>query len=233
MIRFRRPPASAIQAFLHAQAKLGLSYSAVGATAGTPPTGYNVDRARVRLGEGDEVFRAAKSALCRWEHFRLGWCEAWPAETPIKEGEAVAVLARSMGLWWLNAARIIYVVDKEASFGFAYGTLPGHAETGEERFLVEWDQKEGGVWYDIPGLLAAASPARSAGLSTGSPAAGAIPQGLGGGYAEGGRLLNTILSGGAAHRIGGLYRRRGGGHVGAAVPDHAALAATGRCRSSP
>ena len=34
-------------------------------------------------------------------------------------------------------------------YGFAYGTLPGHAESGEERFAVEWDQADGGVWYDI------------------------------------------------------------------------------------
>jgi uncharacterized protein (UPF0548 family) len=149
MITLRKPDAQAIRAFLDAQARLGLSYSAVGATAHTPPPGYNVDHARVRLGEGEEVFRAAKSALCRWEHFHLGWCEVWPTETPIREGEVVATLARIMGLWWLNATRIVYVVDNETSFGFAYGTLPGHAETGEERFLVEWDRQEGGVWYDI------------------------------------------------------------------------------------
>jgi len=34
-------------------------------------------------------------------------------------------------------------------FGFAYGTLPEHAESGEERFLIEWDRAGGGVWYDI------------------------------------------------------------------------------------
>jgi uncharacterized protein (UPF0548 family) len=34
-------------------------------------------------------------------------------------------------------------------FGFAYGTLPGHVERGEERFLVEWDQGDDAVWYDI------------------------------------------------------------------------------------
>ncbi len=34
-------------------------------------------------------------------------------------------------------------------YGFAYGTLPDHAETGEERFLVEWDRASGEVWYDI------------------------------------------------------------------------------------
>jgi uncharacterized protein (UPF0548 family) len=34
-------------------------------------------------------------------------------------------------------------------FGFAYGTLPEHAESGEERFLIEWDRGENSVWYDI------------------------------------------------------------------------------------
>ncbi len=34
-------------------------------------------------------------------------------------------------------------------FGFAYGTLPGHVESGEERFLVEWDRGDDAVWYDI------------------------------------------------------------------------------------
>src|SRR5262245_46391050 len=33
--------------------------------------------------------------------------------------------------------------------GFASGTLPAHAESGEERFIVEWDRADGGVWYDI------------------------------------------------------------------------------------
>jgi uncharacterized protein (UPF0548 family) len=36
-----------------------------------------------------------------------------------------------------------------ARFGFAYGTLPGHAESGEERFLVEWDRTDDAVRYDV------------------------------------------------------------------------------------
>ena len=35
------------------------------------------------------------------------------------------------------------------SLGFADGTLPGHVETGEERFLIEWDRGENCVCYDI------------------------------------------------------------------------------------
>jgi hypothetical protein len=64
----------------------------------------------------------------------------------------VAVVARLFGLCWVNACRVVYVVDEGGPvqrFGFAYGTLPDHAASGEERFLVEWDREGGGVWYDI------------------------------------------------------------------------------------
>jgi uncharacterized protein (UPF0548 family) len=89
--------------------------------------------------------------LRRWEQFRLGWVEAWTPDTPIRPGELVAVMGRVVGLWWLNSCRIVYVVDESGpvgKFGFAYGTLPGHVESGEERFLIEWNQGDG-VWYDI------------------------------------------------------------------------------------
>ena len=33
--------------------------------------------------------------------------------------------------------------------GFAYGTLPAHAEIGEERFAVEWQLADDSVWYDL------------------------------------------------------------------------------------
>jgi uncharacterized protein (UPF0548 family) len=78
--------------------------------------------------------------------------EAWSSRTSIQTGEVVAVIAHVAGIWWLNACRIVYVIDEQAPtrrFGFAYGTLPGHVESGEERFLLEWDQDEGSVWYDI------------------------------------------------------------------------------------
>lgn len=152
MLFLRRPTEETIQTFLAAQARLDLTYAAVGATATTPPAGYVVDLTRIKLGQGEEVFLAAKKALERWQQFRLGWLQASPEDTPIKEGQVVAILARSIGLWWLNACRIVAVVHEDGSvkrFGFAYGTLPDHAGSGEERFLVEWDKEAGDVWYDI------------------------------------------------------------------------------------
>jgi uncharacterized protein (UPF0548 family) len=63
----------------------------------------------------------------------------------------IVLVARSLGCWWLNACRIVYSIDQgleRKRFGFAYGTLPAHAGSGEERFMVEMDDK-GIVWYDI------------------------------------------------------------------------------------
>lgn len=152
MLSLRKPSVDALRLFLASQSELPFTYEAVGATAGTPPEGYTVDRTRIKLGEGEPVFRSAIAALRRWEQFRLGWVEAWPPDTPIQEGEAVAVMGRAVGGWWLNACRVVYVVDQTeptSKFGFAYGTLPGHVESGEERFLVEWDRGNDAVWYDI------------------------------------------------------------------------------------
>lgn len=152
MVSVRKPADAALRRFLAEQEPLGFSYAAVGATAGAPPAGYAVDRTRVQLGSGEAVFLAAQAALRRWEQFRLGWVEAWPADRPIEAGQVVAVMGWAVGLWWLNACRIAYVVDEAGPirrFGFAYGTLPGHVESGEERFLIEWDRASEAVWYGI------------------------------------------------------------------------------------
>lgn len=152
MLSLRKPSADRIRQFLTTQGKLNLTYSAVGATATTPPAGYVVDHTRIKLGEGEATFTAARHALENWRQFDLGWLEAWSPDTPIKSGEVVAVLARALGLWWLNACRIVYVIDEvgpATRFGFAYGTLPDHAGSGEERFLIEWDRGDDGVHYDI------------------------------------------------------------------------------------
>ena len=149
---FRKPSAEFTRRFLTEQAKLDFSYAAIGATANQPPAGYTVDRTRIKLGEGEQVFRAAKAALQRWRQYDLTWMQAWSPETPIQTGEVVAILARTLGVWSLNACKIVYIVDESRPilrFGLACGTLPGHAARGEERFLIECDRVDNSVWYDI------------------------------------------------------------------------------------
>ena len=152
MVSFQKPAVDSIRRFIAEQAKLDFSYSAVGASAATPPAGFVVDRTRIQLGEGEAVYESASAALRRWDHFKLGWVDVWSPETPVEAGEVVAVMGRALGLWWLNCCRIVYVVNETGpirKFGFAYGTLPGHVESGEERFVIEWNQGDNSVWYDI------------------------------------------------------------------------------------
>jgi uncharacterized protein (UPF0548 family) len=152
MLSLRKPSAERLDAFLDAQSKLDFTYTAVGATSKVPPPGYTVDHTRIKLGEGIEAYVAAQAALKRWQHFQLGWVESWPPDAPIQVGQPVAVLAHLLGTWMTSAARIVYTIDEDGPvkrFGFAYGTLPDHPESGEERFTIEWSKSDGSVWYDI------------------------------------------------------------------------------------
>lgn len=152
LLSWKKPSREYLERFLKSQAHKTFTYAAIGATATTPPEGFAIDHTRVQLGVGATDFAAARRALQTWEQFRLGWVEAWPSTTPLQTGEIVAVMGRAIGLWWLNSCRIVYVVDETGPidrFGFAYGTLPGHVERGEERFLIEWDHRDNSVWYDI------------------------------------------------------------------------------------
>jgi len=139
MVYLGRRATEMIRAFLASQSALGLNYSAARATRTAPPEGFDLDHNRIKLGDGEGVLTRARAALERWNQFRSAWVEAWSPERTIKAGTVVAVLAHTIGLWWLSACRIVCVVDEPGSlqrFGFAYGTLPDHAETGEESFLV-------------------------------------------------------------------------------------------------
>jgi uncharacterized protein (UPF0548 family) len=145
------PGERAIEEFLEEQGRLGHSYRDVGASDEGRPAGYNLDHNRVRLGEGRKTFEAACAAIRAWRMFPRPWTKIYPPDAPIRTGTIVAVLFHLFGVWGLNACRIVYTVDEAASlrrFGFAYGTLPGHVESGEERFTVEQDG-DGAVWYDL------------------------------------------------------------------------------------
>jgi uncharacterized protein (UPF0548 family) len=148
MWRLTRPSVDDVRAHIAAQRDLPLSYADTGATRDERcPSGFQDDHDRVLLGHGEPVFVRACQAIRDWKMFPapLAWIE--PLPLPISEGEIAGVVIHA-GMWWLNAARIVYVIDEARRFGFAYGTLPGHAESGEERFLVEW-LADDTVWYDL------------------------------------------------------------------------------------
>ena len=152
MFLLTAPSEDQIRRFLSAQHESRFSYPEVGASAQNPPAGYNVDRNRIELGDGLTAWQKAVEAVRGWQMFNMPWLQlCWPT-APIRVGTEVAVLVRHFGFFSLNACRIVYLVDNDAEtkrFGFGYGTLQEHAESGEERFTVEWDQASDKVSYDI------------------------------------------------------------------------------------
>ena len=153
MFSLFRPTEGAIVELLNAARSAPYAYREVGATQGVAPRGYDSDRLRVCLGRGAETYERAKQAIRNWRMFPAEMTEIlWP-ETAIIANSVVGVLFRAAGLWSLNACRIVYIVDETDEhaerFGFAYGTLRGHLERGEERFLVEHRRDDDTVWYDL------------------------------------------------------------------------------------
>ena len=152
MYLFKKPTDERISNFIESQSRLEFTYPSVGATRdGDHPSGFLVDHNRSHLGSGEGTFDAAKRALCEWQHYRFDWIELYRPNVDPAPDQTVGVLARAMGLWVLNACRVVYAVEEEnplRRFAFAYGTLPEHAESGEERFQVEWHEDDS-VWYDI------------------------------------------------------------------------------------
>lgn len=154
MFLLQQPSAEQINEFITIQSQLELTYYWIGATrTPTPPDGFQVDHNRICLGQGRVMYEQAKRALQDWQHFRLNWVSLHRQEEALPEpGQTVAILAHALGLWVLNASRVVYVLEETEPvqrYAFAYGTLPEHAECGEERFQVEWRADDNSVWYDL------------------------------------------------------------------------------------
>lgn len=149
MFLLSKPDAELIETFLEKCRPLAFSYTQVGSTQNSPPGNFLIDHNRVRVGTGRNCFSSARQAVREWKMFDLGWVELYRQDTPIEVGQNVAVLVRHLGFWSLNAARIVYVIDEPDRFGFAYGTLVEHNESGEERFSVDIDPISNDVHYDL------------------------------------------------------------------------------------
>lgn len=143
MISLRPPSRAVVERLIATQQELAHTYPDVGATRGELPQGWNVDRTEALVGDS---FERAREAIDAWAPFDHDWIRA-VADGPPREGRCVAVVARVSGLWWVNVSRVVYTIDEPGRYGFAYGTLPLHAESGEELFLVERTAE--GVRYRI------------------------------------------------------------------------------------
>lgn len=147
IIWLRRPPQAAIRAFVDEQAGKELNYPQVGATRGTLPAGYTHDRRSADIGPDDDAtFAHAVAALTTWQAQRGAGMTVHPG-SPVREGETFAIVFSLPVGFVMAAGRIIYVIDEPGRRGFAYGTLPGHPEQGEEAFILI--RRDGRVWFEL------------------------------------------------------------------------------------
>ena len=111
------------------------TYEDVGATrrnTGFCPPGFHPLHVRTRIGEGEEVFRRASEALLTWEVHRATGMGVDVSADRAAEGVDVTVTLAGM----IKApCRVVWTVEERRRTGWAYGTLFGHPECGEEAFL--------------------------------------------------------------------------------------------------
>ena len=126
-------------------AALPLTYSEVGATAGRLPAGYHHVQKSAAIGRGRSRFEDAADKGMRWGMLRgAGLRVEATTEVAAVGSEVIAHLGLVRA-----PCRVVYVVDEADRRGFAYGTLPGHAESGEERFVVRYDPTTDEVFAEV------------------------------------------------------------------------------------
>jgi uncharacterized protein (UPF0548 family) len=130
-----------------------LTYVEAGATRQVPlPANYDHLHYRTMLGTGADVFaRAAEAVLTFRMHRAAGLRVTTEAE------RAAPGVRLTIGLGPVAApCEVVYTIEEPSRAGFAYGTLPGHPERGEEAFVVERDAQDR-VWFR---MVAFSRPAR-------------------------------------------------------------------------
>ncbi|TQK20553.1 uncharacterized protein (UPF0548 family) [Microbacterium sp. SLBN-154] len=116
-----------------------LTYAEVGATGGELPAGYHHTRLKRVIGHGRADFARAADLLLAGEVQRRAGAEVQMSETPLREGARVEMRVRLGPLVFRIPCRVVWAERTADSCGFAYGTLPGHPERGEERFELRLD----------------------------------------------------------------------------------------------
>ena len=113
-----------------------LPYSGAGATPCLLPPVYHHLRRSTVIGSGAQVFTDAADALLSWQaHLRAGLQVS--ASSATAQPGTVVVLGVGLGRVRIGRpCRVVNVADEPGRRGFAYGTLPGHPERGEEAFII-------------------------------------------------------------------------------------------------
>jgi uncharacterized protein (UPF0548 family) len=124
------------------------TYDEVGATRDPHEHPRNAVTVVERAELGDEsVFERAAAFVLGFGMQRSAGFEVVSEDATAREGADVTLRARFGPLRMVAPTRVVYVIDEPGRRGFAYGTLPGHPESGEEAFIVE--RRDGSTFAEV------------------------------------------------------------------------------------
>ncbi len=112
------------------------TYDEVGATSGVLPKGYDHLRRAAVVGHGRADLDRAGEAVLRWQVQARAGLRVLASNPVVAPGVVVELRVGPGPVALRIPCRVVHVVDERDRRGFAYGTLPGHPETGEEAFTV-------------------------------------------------------------------------------------------------
>jgi uncharacterized protein (UPF0548 family) len=90
----------------------------------------------VQIGQDRGAFLLGRKALIDWQAHRAWGVRLTPETPPIQPGEVLIATIPLGPIKTIVPCKIVYITDEEGRFGFAYGTLSGHPERGEESFHI-------------------------------------------------------------------------------------------------
>jgi uncharacterized protein (UPF0548 family) len=136
--RLGRAPLGELDRALARARTAAVTYDHVGSTLdarrfpGRAPRSFGVE-----LPGAGAAFDAAAAGLRAWVPQRGLGARIHPPGAALEPGTTLLVVAAFGPAELVAPNRVVEVVDEPGRFGYAYGTLPGHPERGEECFLVE------------------------------------------------------------------------------------------------
>lgn len=132
------------------------SYAPVGGPVGDTPAGYTALTRTVTLARRD--FDVAARELLGWQVHERAGLRVEASDVAVVPGGVVLLRWGPGPMSLAIPCRVVRVVDEATRQGFAYGTLPGHPEAGEEEFLLE-RHEDGHVVFTVTAFSRPASRA--------------------------------------------------------------------------
>jgi uncharacterized protein (UPF0548 family) len=152
LILIRPSNTRAMEALLNSLSFLQPNYPEVGTSIeGSFPSGFRIHHYEIELSASEAVFNRAVAGLQSWQAHRIPRISIYPQSPPVRLGESLILEIGPRAIAMAAPCRIVRVVEDSNKYGFAYGTLPGHPECGEESFVVS-RLSTGKVVFEISGF---------------------------------------------------------------------------------